>query len=408
MTNTTDGPVLPESGSAPQRKRRNRGPKALDPSKHPADWHRARAEAMLAAHPEIKDLFGQDPVAIVLVVVAPSLHLATAIASSFFDWWWAIAAAYVVGAWCLLAMFSNMHELCHGVVHRSLRGARRTWAQRLVGLPDLGGELFVYFEHGHLPHHTRLGEHSRAEAERAFIIPIDLDVKSQIGNFYDIQPRANEPPTRRLDAVPDHPLTRIGVTVVLPVLDLLETVFIAPVTNARRAWAMRKELGITRKTQATLPPPKLYTALASVTGQNALWFAVVTALVVAFGWVPLLYLTMANLFFRGFAFHPALAYWVAVHHTDDSKAYCQPTSSIYGLVAGPYFSDLNLHIEHHDFPAIPRRSLRRLRQIAPEFYDDVATFRGIAQTLRSYVFDRRPWVYGCHGRKKVSTSSMAD
>ena len=35
--------------------------------------------------------------------------------------------------------------------------------------------------------------------------------------------------------------------------------------------------------------------------------------------------------------------------------------------------NLNLHCEHHDFPTIPWHRLHRVRQIAPEFYDSLAT-----------------------------------
>ena len=52
----------------------------------------------------------------------------------------------------------------------------------------------------------------------------------------------------------------------------------------------------------------------------------------------------------------------------------QPTNSYYGPLNRVSF-DVGYHVEHHDFPAVPWRRLRRLRAMAREHYDGLATVR---------------------------------
>lgn len=86
-----------------------------------------------------------------------------------------------------------------------------------------------------------------------------------------------------------------------------------------------------------------------------------------FGWVPLLYLFLSALFMTGFL---------------------QPSSSNYGPVNWLTFN-FGLHTEHHDFHYIPWFRLGRLRQIAPEYYNDLKQTRSFCGLALQFAFGTR-------------------
>lgn len=60
-----------------------------------------------------------------------------------------------------------------------------------------------------------------------------------------------------------------------------------------------------------------------------------------------------------------------------------------------YYGPLNLmtwnvgyHNEHHDFPRIAGTRLHKLKEIAPEFYDNLDSYRSWSQVIYMYIMDR--------------------
>ena len=76
-------------------------------------------------------------------------------------------------------------------------------------------------------------------------------------------------------------------------------------------------------------------------------------------WHGFLYLVLSELFLHGFAHHPYFGYFVGVHNSRAARgrtggaAGCQPTMSTYSVFASLACLNLNYHVEHHDFPAVP-------------------------------------------------------
>jgi sphingolipid delta-4 desaturase len=51
--------------------------------------------------------------------------------------------------------------------------------------------------------------------------------------------------------------------------------------------------------------------------------------------------------------------------------------------------DVGFHVEHHDFPAVPWRRMRRLNALAPEHYAGLATVGSWASLMAAYFLDPR-------------------
>lgn len=116
--------------------------------------HGARRRAILAAHPEVKALYGHCPRTkyVCTALVIAQLGLAYALRDA--PWWLLVLVAYAVGGflsqWLLLAN----HEFCHNLafkkpLHNRLFGL-------FINLP-IGVPVVAAFREYHLMHHTHQG-----------------------------------------------------------------------------------------------------------------------------------------------------------------------------------------------------------------------------------------------------------
>ena len=87
------------------------------------------------------------------------------------------------------------------------------------------------------------------------------------------------------------------------------------------------------------------------------------------GWMSLVYLLLSQAFTTGFLHPHNFGIILSNSHFHGHSRY-QPSSSLYGWSNWLYFN-FGLHTEHHDIMGIPWHRLGKLRQIAPEFYDDL-------------------------------------
>jgi len=116
--------------------------------------HGARRRAILAAHPEVKDLYGPCPKTKYVCTLLVLAQLALAYVLRDAPWWLLLTVAYTVGGflsqWLLLAN----HELCHNLafekpLHNRLFGL-------FINLP-IGIPIVAAFREYHLMHHTHQG-----------------------------------------------------------------------------------------------------------------------------------------------------------------------------------------------------------------------------------------------------------
>ncbi|MFN3231984.1 MAG: fatty acid desaturase [Alphaproteobacteria bacterium] len=116
--------------------------------------HYGRTRAILAQHPEVRDLVGRNPWTLAIIIFACGAQIAGAWLLSAGPWWAAIIAAYLVGAFFTHALWAMIHECVHC---RVLGG---TIPNRLAGI--LANLTMVVptstsFEKYHLRHHIYQG-----------------------------------------------------------------------------------------------------------------------------------------------------------------------------------------------------------------------------------------------------------
>lgn len=108
------------------------------------------------------------------------------------------------------------------------------------------------------------------------------------------------------------------------------------------------------------------------------------------------FLLLSSFFSMGFLAHPLAGFWILQHLCVGDK---QPTVSYYG---SPLWNALCLnelyHVEHHDFAGISWRVLPRLREEAPDMYDNLYCETSIWSVLASWLKGDDPryvWDFAC-------------
>ena len=101
------------------------------------------------------------------------------------------------------------------------------------------------------------------------------------------------------------------------------------------------------------------------------------------GWKAVVFLLASQLFATGFLHPHNFGIILSNSHFHGSSTY-QPSSSLYGWANWLYFN-FGLHLEHHDLMGIPWSRLGRLREIAPEFYDDLIITKSYRSLAMKFV-----------------------
>jgi sphingolipid delta-4 desaturase len=117
-----------------------------------------------------------------------------------------------------------------------------------------------------------------------------------------------------------------------------------------------------------LRPPRLREIKFSNKWTYVNWLFVfgMDALVIIFAG-PMSFLYLVFSFFFSIGFHPLGARWIQEHYITYPP---QETYSYYGILNIPALN-VGYHNEHHDFPSIPWNNLPKVRQAAPEWYNNL-------------------------------------
>ena len=329
-----------------------------DSEREDAVWHRERAKAMIKAHPEIKELFGNDPTTAIWCLAAAGSQIALALVASLGPWWLALLLAYLIGSSINIMLFQLGHECVHGLVFK-----RPAWNRVLFTLTTL--PMFLSGHHTwwpeHLVHHTDMG------AKKDFI--------SRRRTFF-LATRPTSP------LFLPYSLFMLVTQVVRSVVGLIMYVC---------GSLLRGRLKPGPRTLAVLADEHLVSGYERENFAGwAVWYPLVNlgmcaTLFALGGWKSVVYLLASQAFFTGFL-HPYCLGWVlGISHFHGARHY-QPTASHYGWLVNLVSFNAGLHVEHHDLMTIPWRRLPKLRRLAADFYDDLETIPSYTWLALQFVF----------------------
>ncbi len=307
--------------------------------------HRLRRVAILAAHPEIKKLFGFDPrpkwsMAAVIVAQLALAFVVQRAAESFaalFVLAITFALAYLVGA--VLNHYGGVviHEASHNLCGRTER------QNRLIAIFANLPKILPYamsFRRHHLTHHRHMG-----------VVGIDNDLPSAFERRFIGNTRARK---------------------------LLWLVFY-PIFGALFRGFLRR--------------PDRWEVLNCV-----IQIAFNALVLVVLGPWALAYLALSTWFSA--SLHPIAGHFIHEHYLWDET---QETYSYYGPL-NLVTENMGYHVEHHDFVAVPGSRLPELHRIAREFYAPLASHRSWTAILRTFIEDARV----SHSSRYVRSSRKGD
>lgn len=287
--------------------------------------HKARRKAILRKYPQVRQLFGPEPLTIYIVTLLVMIQCGLAYAMQHAHWWVWLPFAYLVGGVINHSLTLAIHEISHNLA------CRRPTANKILSLVANLPLIFPYaisFKRYHHDHHVHLGWY-----------PKDTDVPSPI--------------EKKLFR---HPLFKLVWMIFQPLFYALRPLFIYPKKPTR--WDV-----INLATQ----------------------LAFIATILITMNLHSLIYLMACTLL--GLGLHPMSGHYISEHYIyQDTNT--QETCSYYGPLNAVTFN-VGYHNEHHDFPSIPWTRLKKLRDIAPEFYQPLHAHRSWVKLICRFIFSRR-------------------
>ena len=334
-----------------------------DDEKPDAVWHRERAREMLQAHPEIKELFGNYPLTAIWCVLMAGLQLGAALAVSHFPWWVTFVAAYCLGALVNITLFQLAHECDHLNVFKS-----KFWNRYLFMVTAM--PMFLSAHHTwwieHIVHHNDMSATKDFTTRR---------------RSYFLATRRKSPllvPYSFFMAILQAIRSAVGLVLYVFTSLLRGRLEPTPFTLS----VLADEHLVTGYQKERITKWAVVFPLYCLTIYGLLyWYG---------GWKPLVYLMMSQVFFTGFL-HPYCLGWVlGISHFHGRRHY-QPTASHYGRLINLTTFNAGLHVEHHDIAGIPWFRLWKLREMAPEYFNNLETITSYTALAMRFVFSKNQY-----------------
>jgi len=293
--------------------------------------HAIRRGEILKKHPEIKELMGFEWRT--KYIVAATVALQIFMAWFTMEWRWPayLAAVYIVGATATHSLFLAIHELAHNL------GARTPSGNKLIAMfanLPIGIAYCITFKPYHMEHHRYQGQDG-----------VDTDVPTRMEGYLI---------TETAMGYIDHTVRKAVFMFFQIFAYALRPMLIKPDLVPKDVWIVTN------------------------------WTVQLSFDALMIGWLGpkvMLYFLL-SLFFAG-SIHPTAGHFIAEHYVMDGKT---ETYSYYGPLNRLTYN-VGYHNEHHDFPNIPWSNLPKVRQIAPEYYNDLPQCSSWPGTLVRYIFD---------------------
>ena len=285
--------------------------------------HLERTRKILAAHPEIKKLFGNNRATFWIVLATVAVQIVAAVAFAQTPFWVQLLVAYTLGAACNHALWVMIHDCTHNLVFRT--SAANSWLAIFANLPFVFPSA-MSFRIYHLKHHLHQGDFDRdADLPRPFEARLvgNSALRKAIWMLFFFASQLVRVPF--LKGIPF--MTRwVAVNLVVQMSSMVALVYVA-------------------------------------------------------GWGALVYLFASSVFSIGL--HPLGARWIQEHYTFQGN---QETYSYYGPL-NTIALNVGYHNEHHDFMKVPWNRLPEVRRIASEFYDTLYYHTSWTKLLLRFIFD---------------------
>jgi sphingolipid 4-desaturase/C4-monooxygenase len=290
---------------------------------HP-EPHIGRTKELLKKYPEIRTLFGHTPSTAVWTVGIIFLQFCIAIALGNAAWWVVILAAWIIGAFIEHALFVIIHDCAHNLAFK-----RPSWNKALGIVANLPGifPAAIGFRNFHLLHHRHMGE-----------LGWDADI-----------PGPKEAAWVRNSAF----------------RKTLSLLFFTAIEGLVRPARLKKVNLL-----------ETWGVINGITSIGAGLF-----IFYAFGGSSFFYLVLSCAF--GIGLHPLGGRWIQEHYIFRPG---QETYSYYGPLNKLCFN-VGYHNEHHDFMMVPWSRLPKIREMAPEFYNDLLYHTSWTKILLKFIFD---------------------
>ncbi|ANI89349.1 fatty acid desaturase [Arachidicoccus ginsenosidimutans] len=303
--------------------------------------HKLRTKKILSQHPEIRELIGRNPYTFLIILLCVALQSTIAYFLRDSYWWLVFVLAYFVGAFADHTLFVCIHESSHNLIFKK-RGLN-TVAGFIANLPLIFAS-YSSFKKYHLKHHAFQG-----------IEALDADMPS----YWEAK--------------------LVGNSTIKKALWLL----FYPIAQASRLTRMNKEVKLFDKEM-------LLNWLLQIIYVGAVYYFC--------GWKGIVF--QLGSFFFSVGLHPLGARWVQEHFLTDGE---QETKSYYGPL-NVVNLNVGFHNEHHDFPSVPWHNLPKIKKIANEHYDCLASHTSYTKLLFKFLFCRELSVFSRMARSNKGKS----
>ncbi|XP_002158744.1 sphingolipid delta(4)-desaturase DES1 [Hydra vulgaris] len=300
--------------------------------------HKSRRKEILEKHPEIKSLMVVDHQFKYQVTALVLLQFFIVTAISYFDVKWPLLLliTYIVGGTVNQALLLAIHEISHNMAFGHSKPLYNRIFSMFANLP-IGVPMALSFKKYHLEHHRYLG-HDVVDTD----IPTVLEAKLFTN------------------------------------------------TLGKAIWMFFQSLFYAFRPLISYPKE-----VCKIEAFNFLiQFAFDTLIFYYLGPKALFYLIIGSLL--GMGIHPVAGHFIAEHYMF-SKGF--ETYSYYGILNKLTFN-VGYHNEHHDFPNIPGSLLPKVREYAPEYYNNIPYHTSWVNVIYKFITDSSVGLYARMKRNK--------